>query len=126
MKPQQQKILAQLGKQKVEKVELGIADEMKQGERLLNNIKSMNKAYDSAFQNTIRTLDRLINDLDTGGIENTTIKPAEAFLKELEQAGLNNTPIYKELSFFVKAFKPSIDGIRRIERALINVTEARI
>jgi hypothetical protein len=119
-----QKIVTKLNK--VERVELGLADEMKQGERLLNEIKGMNKAYDTAFQNTIRTLDRLINDLDTRGIENTTIKPAESFLKELQKAGLNDTPIHKELSFFVKAFKPSIEGIRRVERALINVTEARI
>lgn len=129
MKPDVQKILTKLAKEqekednvKLEKVELGIADEMKRAEKIVTAMKVTAKAFEKEMNQAQKKIDDIIYMLDTGSLDKAYINPAKQIKKELEKAGLTNIPIYSDLKNYTPMFERTIEGAEKFKDKLKGIS----
>ena len=119
MKPDVQRILAKLSNQKVE---LGLADEMKRAEKIVSAMKTVGNAFEKEMIQAQKKIDDVIFMLDTGGLDKAYINPAKTIKKELEKAGLTNIPIYSDLKNFTPIFERKIKSAEKLKDKLKGIS----
>ena len=101
-----------------QKVELGISEDIKRGEKIADALKTVSNAFSKEFMNIEKKINDLRYNLDVKGLDKAYITPAKGIKKELEKASLTNIKLYQDLKNFIPLFERTIDQAKKIDSKL--------
>jgi hypothetical protein len=102
----------------VQKVELGISEDIKRGEKIADALKSVSSSFSKEFLNIEKKINDLRYNLDVGGLDKAYLTPAKSIKKELERASLTNIKLYQDLKNFIPVFEKTIDEAKKMDNKL--------
>ena len=101
-----------------QKVELGISEDIKRGEKIADALKSVSSSFSKEFLKIEKKINDLRYNLDIGGLDKAYLTPAKSIKKELEKASLTNIKLYQDLKNFIPVFERTIDNAKKLDTKL--------